>query len=475
MTRLLRQPTAARFVLIPALVSLLMVPPAAAQTPIERHKNSFSPEQDVKLGQEAASEIRREMPMLKDDRTDDFIDRIGDRLIEHIPSDFRQPAFRYSFDVVNLSDINAFALPGGPMFVNRGMIQAARSEGEVAGVMAHELAHVILRHGTVQATRGQKFQIGAIAGQILGSIIGGRTGAIVAQGSELGLGAYFMKYSREFEREADLFGAQLMARAGYNPRQMASMFQTIERQGGSRGPEWLSSHPNPGNRVEAINREAAMLRVNGSAGSTGDLQAVRARLEQMPPAQTTEQLSRARQGQPRGRTTGSGPAARVEPPSREWRTHQPGGFLRLSVPANWQPVDGGSSVRYTPEGGLVEGPGGQTAFTHGLEVGVARGDGGNLKQQTDALLQGFTRSNPQLRRQGGYSRTDIGGRQGLTTTLSNVSEVTGQSEAVNVSTTQLADGSLLFMVGVAPASEARTYLETFGRVRKSVELADNGR
>jgi hypothetical protein len=476
MTRFLRQPAAARFVLIPAVVSLLMVPAASAQTPIERHKNSFSPEQDVKLGQEAASEIRREMPMLNDGRTDDFIDRIGDRLIENIPSDFRQPAFRYSFDVVNLRDINAFALPGGPMFVNRGMIQAARSEGEVAGVMAHELAHVILRHGTVQATRGQKFQIGAIAGQVLGSIIGGRTGAIVAQGSELGLGAYFLKYSREFEREADLFGAQLMARAGYNPRQMASMFQTIERQGGSRGPEWMSSHPNPGNRVEAINREAGMLRVNGSAGSNGDLQAIRARLEQMPAAQTSEQLARARQGQSGGRTTRTaGGAARVDPPSREWRTHQTGDFLRLSVPANWQPMDGGGTVRYAPDGGMVQGPGGQTAFTHGIEVGVARADGGTLKQQTDALLQGFTRANPELRRQGGYSRADIGGRQGLTTTLSNVSEVTGQAEAVNVSTVQLADGSLLFLVGVAPSSEARAYLDTFARVRRSVELADNGR
>jgi hypothetical protein len=138
-------------------------------------------------------------------------------------------------------------------------------------------------------------------------------------------------------------------------------------------------------------------------------------------------------------------------------------------------MDGGGTVRYAPDGGMVQGPGGQTAFTHGIEVGVARADGGTLKQQTDALLQGFTRSNPELRRQGGYSRADIGGRQGLTTTLSNVSEVTGQAEAVNVSTVQLADGSLLFLVGVAPSSEARAYLDTFARVRRSVELADNGR
>jgi hypothetical protein len=101
---------------------------------------------------------------------------------------------------------------------------------------------------------------------------------------------------------------------------------------------------------------------------------------------------------------------------------------------------------------------------------VSRGDGGNLQQQTDQLLQGFAQSNPNLRRQGGYSRTTIGGRQGLTTTLRNVSD--GRQEAVNVSTVQLRDGSVLFMIGVAPAEEAQTYLNTFGRVRQSVQLAD---
>jgi predicted Zn-dependent protease len=211
---------------------------ASAQTPIQPPSNSFSPEEDVKLGQQAAAEVRRELPMLNDDPTEDYAERIGERLISEIPANLRQPAFRYSFDVVNLREINAFALPGGPMFLHRGMIEAARSDGEVAGVMAHELSHVILRHGTAQASKAQKFQIGAIAGQILGAIVGGKTGAVIAQGSEFGLGAYFLKYSREYERQADILGAQIMARAGYDPRQMASMFETIEKQGGSRAPEW---------------------------------------------------------------------------------------------------------------------------------------------------------------------------------------------------------------------------------------------
>jgi hypothetical protein len=453
--------------LVAAVVTTLtLAGSAAAQTKIVPPKNSYSPQQDVEVGRQAAREVRQQMPMLNDGRTEEFVEDIGERLIGVIPAELRQPSFQYSFDVVNLRDINAFALPGGPMFLNRGMIQAARSEGEVAGVMAHELAHVVLRHGTAQASKGQKFQIGAIAGQILGAIVGGRTGSVIAQGSQIGLGTYFLKYGREYERQADLLGAQMMARAGYDPRQMANMFQTIERQSGDRGPEWLSSHPNPGDRVEAINHEAAMLQVARSNDS-GNLSAIHARLNGMPAAPTTEQIARGQGRRPVGTAGRNEP---VDPPSGEWRTYQPGQFLRLSVPANWEQVGGNSgTVTYAPDGGYSEG----ASFTHGIQIGVARTSGGSLQQETDRLLQGFAQSNPNLRRQQGYSRTNIGGRQGLTTTLSNVSDATGERETVNVSTVQLQDGGVLFLVGVAPQSEAGTYLNTFGRVRQSVRLSDN--
>ena len=473
MKRLVQNSTAARFVIVPVLLTALALP-TAAQTHIERHKNSYSPKQDVELGRQAAAEVRQQMPLLNDGRVEDYVERIGERLVDQIPGEFQQPEFHYSFDVVNLREINAFALPGGPMFLHRGMIEAAKSEGEIAGVMAHELSHVILRHGTAQATEGQKYQIGAIAGQVLGAVIGGRTGAVVSQGSQLGIGVSFLRFSRKYEREADLLGAQIMARAGYDPREMARMFQTIEKQGGGGGPEFLSDHPNPGNRVQAINKEAEMLRVQGGRGSSGDLQSIHARLNQMPQAPTTEQVAKSRQGGGQGQRVPvgtNGRNARVEEPSGQWRTYQPGDFLRISVPDNWEQVNSGNTVMFAPDGGYVRAQNGQSAFTHGIELGVTRGDG-NLQQQTEQLLQGFAQSNPQLRRQGGYSRTNIGGRQGLTTTLSNVSEVTGESEAVNVSTVQLRDGSLLFLIGVSPADQARTYLSTFSRIRQNVQLAD---
>jgi len=277
------------------IAALLVAASVSAQTRIEPRKNSFKPSQDVQLGRQAAAQVRHQLPLLNDGPTDALVEQIGRRLVAAVPARMAQPAFRYSFDVVNLREINAFALPGGPMFLHRGMLQAARTDDEVAGVMAHELSHVILRHGTLQAAKAQKFQLGAIAGQVLGSIVGGTTGAIIAQGSEIGLGTYFMKYSREYEREADLLGAQLMARAGYDPRQMAQMFRTIQQQGGSGGPEFLSDHPNPGNRYNAIIRESASLRIAGAANTGPAFDAVRSRLAHMPPAPTTQQVARARQ------------------------------------------------------------------------------------------------------------------------------------------------------------------------------------
>src|SRR4029453_9111077 len=110
-------------------------------------------------------------------------------------ADLRHPEFRYTFKVVNVKEINAFALPGGPMYVNRGMIEAAKTEGEVAGVVAHELSHVALRHGTAQATKATPYAIGQIAGAVLGAIVGGAKGDIISQGTQFGLGTAFLRYS----------------------------------------------------------------------------------------------------------------------------------------------------------------------------------------------------------------------------------------------------------------------------------------
>ena len=308
---------------------------AVAQTRIVVPNNKYTPAQDVELGQQAAKEVEQQLPLLRDESIETFVDRIGRRLVQVTPSELQHREFQYSFKVINVREINAFALPGGPMYVNRGMIQAAAVEGEVAGVMAHELSHVILRHGTAGATKEQPFAIGAIAGAIAGAIIGGNVGQVVAQGTQFGLGTYFLRYSREYEKQADLLGVQLMALAGYNPLDLMHMFQTIEKQSGAGGPQFLSDHPNPGDRETYIAEEASHLRIEGRAADTREFASVQDRLRGMSPAPTTEQVTRqgkqtpTRSGQPapEGRNIG-----RVAPPSSQSKSYTEGNLFSVNVP-----------------------------------------------------------------------------------------------------------------------------------------------
>jgi predicted Zn-dependent protease len=135
-----------------AIVLFLSGAGLLAQTVVKPPKNKYTPKQDVELGRKAAAEVRREYPIITNDRITSYLTKLGDRLVAAAPPDLNEAVYEYSFTPVNLKEINAFALPGGPMFVNRGMIDAAASEGEVVGVMAHELSHVLLRHGTANVT-----------------------------------------------------------------------------------------------------------------------------------------------------------------------------------------------------------------------------------------------------------------------------------------------------------------------------------
>jgi hypothetical protein len=443
-----------------------------AQTRITPPANNYTPAQDVQLGREASAQVRQELPVLHDDEVTSYVQGLGRRLVAAIPAEFQHREFTYTFEVVNVREINAFALPGGPMFVNRGMIQAANTEGEVAGVMAHELSHVILRHGTAQASKATKYQVGQVAGAILGSIIGGGWGQVVSQGTQFGLGTAFLRFSREFERQADLEGVQLMSHAGYEPRDMANMFKTIEKQGGAGGPQWLSDHPNPGNRYDYIVKEAQVLRVDNPIRDTREFDRVKDHLKRLSPAPTTEQATKSarRTG---GRTSGgdSGPpTGRVAPPSGRYQTYTEGNLFRVSVPSNWRELQDSASVTFAPEGAYGT-HNGQSVFTHGMEFGIARNESHDLETATDELLDSLARGNPSLRRSSGYDRITVADRRGLRTILSNRSEVTGQEESVAVFTTQLRDGNMLYAIGVAPQNEFADYRSVFERVISSLRMA----
>jgi hypothetical protein len=458
---------AARAALLAALLTVTSLQPAA-QTRIEPPPNNYTPAQDVEMGQKAAAEARRTLPLMRDDAVTSFVENIGHRLVDAIPPHLRHPEFQYTFEVVNVKEINAFALPGGPMFVNRGMIEAARTDGEVAGVMAHELSHVLLRHGTAQASKASKYEVGQVAGAVLGAIIGGGWGQVISQGTQFGLGTAFLRFGREFEQQADLEGAQIMATAGYDPVDMANIFKTIQKQGGSGGPQWLSDHPDPGNRSAYIEQEARSLHVRNPIRNTPEFARVQAHLKQLSPAPTTEQATK-KTGRTGNSSRGTGaPSGRVDPPSPTFQTYTEGNLFRISVPDNWRELPGGSAVTFAPEGAYGD-VNGQSTFTHGVELGSARNESHDLQTATQELIQSLAEGNPGLSQPSRYDRVNVGGRQGLRAVLGNTSSA-GQPENIVIFTAQLRDGSLFYAIAVAPRSEFAVYGRVFDRVITSIQL-----
>lgn len=456
--------------------SLVVLPLAAVgQTRVTMPKNKYKVQDDVKLGRDASREVARQFPLLNDTQTERYVESVGERLVAAIPPEFQQPAFDYQFDVVNARDINAFALPGGPMYVNRGMIEAAKNEGEMAGVMAHEISHVALRHATAQATKQSSVgnTLGTLGMILGGAILGGQGGA------QLGaLGAQVMqtRYSRDYETQADILGSQIMASAGYDPRDLANMFRTIEQQSsGGRAPEWMSSHPNPGNRFQNINREASRLNVSANARKvTPEFRRVQERLRAMPRARTMAEIQRSGGY---GNSGGNGsqdqsPIANgnysrtVDVPSSRARVYS-NSAMSINVPDNWQDFNTSGQVWFAPEGAY-----GSEGITHGAMVGAARSSSQNLSQATSEYIDQLLQANTYLRQNGSPQRTTVAGRTGFATVLSGRSSITGRTEVVTVYTAQLRSGDLFFVATVSPEQEASRYNSVFRNMVSSIRLND---
>lgn len=452
---------------------LLMPLLAFGQTRIVMPKNKYKVQDDIRLGQQAAQEVEQQMPILNDSETTRYVQSVGQRLVNAIPAEYQHPEFQYTFKVVNARDINAFALPGGPMYVNRGMIQAARNEGEMAGVMAHELSHVALRHGTAQATKmsnplNQILGIGAVlGGAVLGGQGGAQLGQIFAQG-------YFTRFSREYETQADILGSQIMARAGYDPRDLANMFKTIEAQGGGGTPEFLSDHPSPANRYATIEREAQMLRVSAEPiGRTAQFERIQSRLGGMQGAPSSQEIAQNAQRYPNNQngqnsTMANGRySSRVQLPSSQMRIFN-GGGIQLSVPSNWQQISQSQTeIWFAPEGAY-----GNQGITHGILLGFSQSRNSSLDQATQDYVEGILQGNNYLQQTSDYSRVNIGGRAGYATVLSGRSTVTNQNETTTVYTTQLRNGNLFYIVTVAPSQEAANYNYTFRRMLSSLRISE---
>ena len=459
------------------LVWTILVAPLAAiaQTQVKAPKNKYKVQDDVKLGRDYSAQVEREFPVLRDTESTAYLESVGRRLVGAIPAEFQQPAFQYSFKIVNARDINAFALPGGPMYVNRGMIEAARTEGEMAGVMAHEISHVALRHSTAQATQQsnplkQILGIGAILG---GAIVLGETGAAIGQTLYNGLLVY--PYSREYETQADTLGAQIMARAGYDPRDLANMFKTIEEQSGGNGPEWLSTHPSPNNRYENINRESDRLQVSRNPIKlTRGFERIQFKMKGLPRAKSMKEIDEENKRNGGGRNNGGGNTtsggryeSRVEYPSARTRTYQPASWMQLSVPDNWRAFSDQSGVSYAPEGAY-----GDQGITHGVFIGTYKSRSRNLSEATEEYVSELLRNNTYLSGNSGYTRTVVSGRTAYSRVFSGRSPITGATEITTIYTLTLSDGQLLYIATVSPQNQASNYNYAFRNLIRSIRLND---
>jgi beta-barrel assembly-enhancing protease len=437
-----------------AIFVLSVIAFGAAPKELKPGWNLFSKEQDVQLGREAAAQVERQMPVVRDSELNSYVQQIGRKLAAAPEA----AGFPYSFKVINDKSINAFALPGGPTYVHTGLIRAVENEAQLAGVMAHEIAHVALRHGTHQASKANAVQLPAM---ILGGILG-QSGSMLGQLAQLGVGlganSVLLKFSRDAESDADRLGARIMARAGYNPLEMARFFEKLQAQGGGGGPQFLSDHPNPGNRVKIVQEEIAFMpRRDFTETGSGELKSMQGRLGSLPAASGT----RGRTGE----TVGQGDPR----PSGNFRQYNGNGFS-ISHPDNWEVFGGdGGSTTIAPRSGLVQDTGGGVAVGYGMIASYANVYHDNdLRNATADLVGQLRQSNPAIQVSGRQQSTRVNGQNALVTTLYNQSPMSGRE--VDMLVTVQGRDRLFYMVFIAPEAEYRNMQPVYEQMLRSVRL-----
>ena len=245
---------------------------------------ALTTQQEVQVGANYAAQLNRDLPIVRDAAINRYINNIGTRLARQ--ADPR--GIRYTFYVVNSDAVNAFAVPGGHIYINRGLIERAANESELIGVLGHEVAHVSERHSVERLQKAQNANTGL--GVLYGIILGGRNPGAVEQVGIQGVGsAVFAGYSRDAEREADRVGVNVVTRAGFNPRGMVTFFQKLlsEERRSPGGLQWFSTHPQTGERIELV-QEAIQQTPGAQSGSLAtdsrDFQSFKSRVRQLPAA-----------------------------------------------------------------------------------------------------------------------------------------------------------------------------------------------
>lgn len=238
------------------LLAVALAIAACARNPAtgKRQLALVSKEQEIEMGKQAAEEVKQTMGRYPDEKLQAYVSSVGMQIAKHS----ERPDLPWSYTVIDDPTVNAFALPGGPVFITRGILTYMNSEAELASVLGHETGHITARHSVSQISKAQLAQLGLGVGMILSPEL-----AQAGQLAGAGLQLLFLKFGRGDEKQADELGFKYMVQQGYDPREMADVFQTLDRQSKQSGqgkiPEWLSTHPDPGNRAETARERAAKI------------------------------------------------------------------------------------------------------------------------------------------------------------------------------------------------------------------------
>lgn len=455
-------------------------------------KNAFSVEKEQTEGAKVAAEIFKQMPVLPDNSPlSQYVRQLGAKLVAVTPG-YRWP---FNFHVVASDEINAFALPGGAMFVNVGAIRAAETESQLAGVMAHELSHVVMRHSTCNMTKQQSVGTWAALGQLGAAIAlgNGALGSLATQGIGMATGLGFLRMSRDYEKQADLLGAGILYDAGFDPRGLPQFFETIQAKYGEGGAQIFSDHPNPGNRMQYVGAEIATLpkKANPTVTSTAFTNARALAAKEKTYTAKEVQAGAWRQSGKYALVPG-GPA-QVIPAQADSNAQGGGGTARLdktalglndrmifyngktfsiSYPQSWQKGEGkNGSVALVPVNGAAQSGIAYGAIVEGARFQSAVTSASDLARATAAIASQMTQQNEGMAQVGNISSTTINGQP------ANLVELKGQSPLASggaplqerdlLVTVARPDGAVNYMVFVAPEPDYPALKPLFNSMAQS--------
>ncbi|WP_251106319.1 M48 family metallopeptidase [Alloacidobacterium dinghuense] len=435
-------------------------------------KNAFTPDREITEGKKAAAQVYKEMPVLPDSNpVTQYVQQLGAKLVQFAPG----YAWPYSFHVVNQADINAFALPGGPIFVNLGTIQAAETEAQLAGVMAHEISHVVMRHATCNITKQQGQAPWWALGQLAaGVLLPGAGGAIAAEGVGAAAGMTFLKMGRDAEKQADLMGTDIAYDAGYDPRGMVQFFEIIQGKYGQGGTQFLSDHPNPGNRTEYVNAEIATLPPRTQwVKTTPEFQKIHKLVTSMH-AYSAKEIS---SGAWKGHSANAPPATAASnpgsfEPNGQWTMLDGAGFS-VQYPANWQAVEkAGVGATIAPQNGVVATATDGNTVIYGLIIDDFQPQqASDIGSATRQLIASIQQGNSGMKATTDVDEIRVNQRDARSIEFENQgASAGGGTEHDWLVTVARDDGSLSYMVFVAPQKDFETLRPVYEQMLRTFRV-----